>query len=175
MAIEQILQNPATPYIITFLLSFALLTFLINKGPLGGDKKIGMIIAGSISLLIVWGLYNYTTFFYSFSEMFYDIELNMQMIVFLAIGFLVLMLLWKGLKSQAGKRDFPFLTIALAIIAFLAYFAPYYINTYYLPDWFESFRWAFLIAGIALIILAYFEFKSKEDWADKLRSAFRKG
>ena len=134
----------------------------MNRGVFRDNRGINAIIAGCISLFVLLGLNNYTDYFSSFSEMFSNMELSAQGILFIILGVLVLILLWRGLKKQASSRELPFITTALAILSFLAYFSPSFINNYYLPDWFEDYRLTFLIAGIALAVLAVIIFYAKK-------------
>ena len=78
MPLEQILQSPSIPYVITFLLSFAVLFFLMNRGVFRDNRNISLVIAGCIALLITWSLNNYTYYFDSLREILYDLEVNTQ-------------------------------------------------------------------------------------------------
>jgi len=156
MVLEELFYTDALPYAAAFLAFFAVIFFLLNKSMFRQNRAISTIISVSISVLIVFGLSNYTELMDSFSFFLNDLGSSIRALIFIAVIILILLLLYKGFSRGLRRYDFPIFLFAIAGALILVAFLPNLVSVYYLPEFFQVnyIRWMFGIAGIAVFLLA---------------------
>ena len=165
--LEQLLYSDVVPYAATFLLFFAVLFFVLNRGFFRSNRGVSVVIALCISALIVWGLTNYTNYFDEIVYFIEDLEGSAQLFFFGAGAVVVVLFFYFGMKQYKGKHEFPILWLGLAGLGFLVFFAERIFSIYYLPEFFqeELIRWIFLIAGILVLIVFFLRIKKRDLWS----------
>ena len=159
---EELFYGDTLPLAVLFLVFFAAIYFLMNRGPFRSNRQVSVVISAGVSLLAVWGIFTQTDeLYFSFAELFNGIEGSLRMVIFIAVIVLILMLLYKGFGKGLRKLELPWVTFALAAIGIFIWFLPDFISVYYLPDVLleDSVRFLFLIAGIGLAIYSLFKIK----------------
>ncbi len=158
--VQEVLYSNLLPYAATFLAFFAALYFLLKKSAFKGNNGVCAIISISISLLIVWGLTNYTNYITDLSFFFDDLTASIRFIIFAAVLVGIAILLGIGFKKFLKRSKIPWLTFAIAGLLIAIFFIPNLISVYYLPDILADeflmeksfFAWACLISGILVAI-----------------------
>jgi hypothetical protein len=153
--LEEIFYSEALPYAVLFLLFFGVLMFLLRRSFFGKESGLATIIAICSSALIVWGLTNYTNLVFSFADILNGLSRNLQTIIYLIVIFLILFLLYQGLKRwfKSGVIEWGWFGVGGALI--LIYFLPQIFNPYILPDFLKNgfVRWGGLVLGIIFCLI----------------------
>jgi hypothetical protein len=156
--LEEIFAGDLLPFAAAFLISFAVLFVLLNKSIFKENRASSAVIAGGISVLMIWGIVTKTELWFSFNDLFMGLGDSTRAIAFLAVLAGILILLWIGFKKSLARYDFPILWFAVAGALIFVFFLPNFISQYHLPEIIQNdnVRWASMIAGIVVAVWALF-------------------
>jgi len=177
--IEDFFYTDALPYAIIFLVFFAVLFFVLKRSVFKENKAVSTVIAVCLSLLIMWGLVNQTNLLdnlvYELGSYFGDLSSMLYTLILLGIILLIVLLIYKGLKKNMGKRNFPSIRLGLTALLGLIFASPYIMNIYYLPEWVLDYNWVFLILTIGMFMWTLVGFGKAKTPAKELGEEIGKG
>jgi len=151
---EDLIYSGSLPYVAGFLIFFAVIFFMLNRSVFKSNRAVSTIIAVCSSLLIIWGIKE-TEYWQSFGDFFESLGSTTNALIFIAASVLIVLLLYKGLKSGARRADIHWGIIGIGGIFILIFFLPNIINPYYIPEILQQTeaRTTSLVIGIVVLTI----------------------
>ncbi len=165
MNLNDLIQADIIPYIIGFVIAFALIVFLLRRTIFRGEKTISAIIAAGISALIIWSLATNTAVL-DFDIVFYDFS-PWVIVIGVAVLFFIFVL-FKALLGKRSKYEGSGILFSLAGFSIIAGVLKFIFSPFYLPEWLVDYWYIFIAVGVIFGFWAVSTIHEKKSVLEKI-------